>query len=116
MLPKSDSNARQGGPSLLKIFQVIGLAALLSLTGCPKIVPPKRATPTPKPTLAPTPTPVPTPVPTPPPTPTPTPTPTPPPTPVPLSLATVAQTPTLWPMEVALTAPHAFPVMIGGQA
>lgn len=98
-----------------RILSLLGLAALVPLAGCEKKKPrpplpePKRMTPIPTPT--PTPTPAPTPTPTPPPTPTPTP----PPTPVPLSLATVAQTPALWPAQVALNAPHNFPVMIDGR-
>lgn len=73
----------------------------------PKPITPVPATPTPVVVKA---TPEPTPMPVVVATPTPA-----PPTPPPLDLATVTQTPGLWPAQIALTQAHSFPVMIGGR-
>ena len=107
--------------SWVRVAGLGGLSLLLSLSGCRKPAPAVRRAATPSPVPA---TPEPTPVPvakaTPVPTPTPAPivvaTPTPAPaTPPPLDLATVAATPSLWPPQVALSAPITFPVMINGR-
>lgn len=98
----------------------IALVCALAFTGCRKPRPVRKpSTPRPTPTPAPA-TPAPTPRPTPAPTPipaTPAPTPTPaPPTPPPLDMAAIGRTPSLWPAQVALTAPASFPIMINGRA